>query len=272
MTAKRLASRLSEMESLSSPAVSASPLEPAPAEPLPALSHSQPANCKGPGNGDDLRAVLTGLTVGLGHGLMKVAEGRGMSSMHEKTWRAHLTAIISQTAHVKQSILQQACDKVEEYYRREEPDGVLNVDVSYDGTWAKRGHTLKIGAGAIIEVMTSLVIDVHVMSTYCQLCASVGERLRRDNDREYEEWLQGHQESSLCTRKYKGSAGGMEVRGALTMWRRSLEHVMRYATFIGDGDTKTLAALNEDKPYGAILVVKEECVNPQPSGKYSLTQ
>ncbi|GFN95547.1 hypothetical protein PoB_002205300 [Plakobranchus ocellatus] len=194
------------------------------------------------------KAVITGLTAGLGPaGLMKLSEGLGMLSMHKKTYADHFDNISKTTDCVKDNILKQSRQKVVDYYRREEPgafdeDGVLNIGVSYDGTWAKRGHTSKIGAGAVIEIMTGLVIDFHVMSLYCQLCASVGERLRRQNPAAYAEWLQVHKTTGKCTKNYEGSSGGMEVAGALKMWGRSLDYSVRYTTFVGDGDTKTFSA------------------------------
>ena len=59
---------------------------------------------------------------------------------------------------IKANILEQARQKVWEYYELSDTDaigkdGVLNLGVSYDGSWAKRGHTSKIGAGAIIDIM-----------------------------------------------------------------------------------------------------------------------
>ncbi|GFN97405.1 tigger transposable element-derived protein 2 [Plakobranchus ocellatus] len=185
------------------------------------------------------RAVLTCLTLGLGHaGLTKLAEGLGSSSMHDKTYRTHLTAITDKNAAVKDDLLTQARQKVMEYYRREEPnafgdDGILNV--------------------GLLESVT--------MEPGQNLCATVGERLRQQNKTAYEEWLESHRTSGRCTRNYEGSSGGMEMGGALTMWRRSMDHGMRYTTFVGDGDTKTFSALAAAKPYETVAVEKEECVN-----------
>ena len=78
----------------------------------------------------------------------------------------------------------------------------------------------------------------------------------------YDEWLEQHKASGKCMQNYKGSSGGMEVEAALVLWKRSLQHQMRYSTLVGDGDTKTFLALTKGKPYGdAFTVKKEECVN-----------
>ncbi|GFS11484.1 hypothetical protein ElyMa_003087600 [Elysia marginata] len=195
-----------------------------------------------------------------------MSEGLGMPSMNEKTWRSHLSAIARQTDSIKQHILQQTREKVVNYYHETEPDafdadGVLSIEVSYDGTWAKRGFTSKIGAGAVIEIMTGLVVDFHVMSSYCQLCTVVGDPFSKSDPKAYEEWLQHHQSTTLCSRNHDGTAGYMEICGAVTMWGRSLQHKMRYTQFVGDGDAKTIAAVNGRKFYGDVVVTKEECVN-----------
>ncbi|RUS88033.1 hypothetical protein EGW08_004199 [Elysia chlorotica] len=192
------------------------------------------------------RAILTGLTVGLDHaGLMKLSEGLGMPPMHEKTWRSHLIVIARQTDRIKNDILQQARDRVISYYRETEPDsfdadGVLNIGVIYDGTWAKRGFTSKLGAGAVIDTITGLVLDFHVMSSHCQLCITVEDPINIKDANAYKEWLDSHRGS--CTRNHDGTAGYMEICGAVTMWGRSLNHGMRYTHFVGDGDAKTIAA------------------------------
>lgn len=53
----------------------------------------------------------------------------------------------------------------------EDEDAVINISVSFDGTWHKRGFTSKYGIGVCIDVLTGLVIDFEVLSSYCHACA-----------------------------------------------------------------------------------------------------
>ena len=53
----------------------------------------------------------------------------------------------------------------------------------------------------------------------------------------------------------------MECEGVSRVWKRSIEtRYLRYTQMISDGDSKSLATLNELKPYGEIKVEKHECV------------
>ncbi|GFT47624.1 transposable element Tc1 transposase [Trichonephila clavipes] len=54
----------------------------------------------------------------------------------------------------------------------------------------------------------------------------------------------------------------MEVDGMLRIFNRSEKlHNLKYSNYIGDGDTKTINALSENKPYGDdYLIQKIECV------------
>ncbi|GFU59810.1 uncharacterized protein TNCV_4343651 [Trichonephila clavipes] len=52
---------------------------------------------------------------------------------------------------------------------------IIDVSVSYDGTWQKRGHTSNLGGlGIIIDVLIVLVLDFEVLSKYCQSCVVTG--------------------------------------------------------------------------------------------------
>jgi len=42
---------------------------------------------------------------------------------------------------------------------REDADAVINISVSFDGTWQKRGFTSHYGIGVCIDIFTGLVID-----------------------------------------------------------------------------------------------------------------
>ena len=45
---------------------------------------------------------------------------------------------------------------------------VLDIAVSFDGTWAKRGHTSLFGMVFAISVDTGEVLDYHVLSKFCK--------------------------------------------------------------------------------------------------------
>ena len=46
----------------------------------------------------------------------------------------------------------------------------INISVSFDITWQKRGFTYLSGLGVCIDVLTGLVINHHVLSKYCHAC------------------------------------------------------------------------------------------------------
>ena len=49
-------------------------------------------------------------------------------------------------------------EDLREALEREE-DPIVNISVSYDGTWQKRGFTSLFGVGVCIDVLTGLVVD-----------------------------------------------------------------------------------------------------------------
>ena len=52
----------------------------------------------------------------------------------------------------------------------EDKEAVINIQVSFDGTWQKRGFTSNYGIGVCIDILTGLVIDYEVLSLYCHAC------------------------------------------------------------------------------------------------------
>lgn len=51
------------------------------------------------------------------------------------------------------------------------PD-VLDITVSYDGSWHRRGNHSLYGLGAVIDVYTGLVLNYDILSKYCNTCAN----------------------------------------------------------------------------------------------------
>lgn len=49
---------------------------------------------------------------------------------------------------------------------------IFSIDVSYNGTWMKIGHTSKVGTRVIVEIMSGFVTDFQDLSKFCQACTS----------------------------------------------------------------------------------------------------
>ena len=55
-------------------------------------------------------------------------------------------------------------------------DGIIDLAVSFDGTWMTRGHSSKYGLGCVAEIETDLVLDYVIMSLYFHSCAGAVAR------------------------------------------------------------------------------------------------
>ena len=132
---------------------------------------------------------------------------------------------------------------------------MLDIAVSYDGTWQKRGHSSHNGIGCAIELLTGLPIDNEVLSNFCLKC-----KITSEDHSTTDEWKAAHAEN--CPRNFTGTANAMEVEAVKRIWQRSVEkHKFRYTTILSDGDSKSFLALAESNMYGDIAIHKEECVN-----------
>lgn len=138
---------------------------------------------------------------------------------------------------------------------------IIDIGVSYDGTWQKRGHTSLYSVGCVIDILTGLVIDFEVLSKYCHDCIKTASDLG-GNTPEYSVWYEAHSKSGDCEKNYEGSSGSMEMHAAEILWKRSVEDLkMRYTVVLSDGDSKTYNHLSKLKIYGNTIILKEECIN-----------
>ena len=132
----------------------------------------------------------------------------------------------------------------------------IDVAVTVDSTWAKRGFTSNFGVVPAMSVDTGEIIDVAVMSKYCDECAN-WSWLRQDA---FTQWKAEH--VAHCDQNHAESSPAMEMRAAVLMWGRSLQlHNLRYRYYVSDGDSKGFSAVNELNPYDDLVVEKIDCVN-----------
>ena len=138
-------------------------------------------------------------------------------------------------------------------------DDVVDICVSFDGTWHKRGHTSHTGIGVAIDILTGYVVDFEVVLNFCLVC----EREKNmEDDRtlsSLKDFMAKHKE--VCTINHSGSSNAMEVAAAKKIWEKSTNGPLHYVTMLSDGDSKAYDAVTNMKPYGNKLVKKEECVN-----------
>ena len=136
-------------------------------------------------------------------------------------------------------------------------DGLVDVTVSADGTWAKRGFTSLHGLVFAISQDTGEVLDFTLMSQFCPTC---NYHRRILDDEEFSRWRDQHEEE--CQANYRKSSKSMESAGCEVLWGRSLEkNQLRYTTFVGDGDSSAYKTVQEKQLYGSdVQITKKDCV------------
>ena len=137
---------------------------------------------------------------------------------------------------------------------------LIDLTVSYDGSWMKRGHNSSYGIGCVVDTVTGLVLDLTVLSSYCQACSYAKARFGGSDTAKFHVWFQSHKND--CNKNYTRAAGGMEVTAAEIMWGRSESKGFRYTTMVSDSDARTFRHLSDLKVYGEdVALAKEECIN-----------
>ncbi|ROT72371.1 hypothetical protein C7M84_009244 [Penaeus vannamei] len=120
-------------------------------------------------------------------------------------------------------------------------DNIIPIEVSYDGTYAKRGFRSLHAMGYLVEVYTGYIIDMLVIGK-CSVCPREARGMQ------------------VCPHgNYIGSSGGMEVQIAKILWGRSRDLGFEYKVMVADGDASTYNAIKDT--YGRSSVVKEMCAN-----------
>ena len=182
----------------------------------------------------------------------------------------HIDRICEDVSHITEIHMMEAAQRLRKHLVEEDDsiplahlindDKVMDVAVTYDGTWMKRGFTANYGVGAAMSVDTGEVLDVFVCSKICEICK---KRDKEDHTtEEFKEWQKQHKTSGNCQKNYEGSSPGMETFAAQKLWERSIEkHNMRYRLMICDGDSKSHSAVEsvyrtEDDD----LVIKLDCI------------
>lgn len=180
-------------------------------------------------------------------------------------WSLHNHAIRKNAEDILQKECVDAGNRLRQMISKEDnnaaEDDVLDIPVSYDGTWQHRGFSSAHGVGVVMSIDTGEVLDSLVLSKSCVSCNRMKNKDPDSDD--YMIWEYDHFEGGNCEKNYEGPSSGMEQEAARVMWERSIElHKFRYVQMLCDGDSKSLNDLNNEyKPYGDVKIEKLDCVN-----------
>ena len=214
-------------------------------------------------SGNNLCIVYETLVNGSGfNGFRHMCSTLSLTNFSKQSYYNHASFLLrnmdlfqrSMQEHVKHAIVE--CQSQEHGV---DNGDIIDISVSYDGTWMTRGHRSHIGVGFVIECDTGFVIDFEVLSNFCLAC-----KLKEKSVSEPEFLAWKETSRHLCTKNFNDKSGAMEAAAAVIMWQRSEARGFRYRTFVGDGDSSAfdaVMALNGGMGPYQEPVLKEECVN-----------
>ena len=209
------------------------------------------------------RAVYHSLETGSGYeGLASFCSIMNMPCISKVAYYKQLEVIMEAQEDEAQEEMNRAGQKLHQTVLEEsdeqDSNAVVDVAVSFDGTWAKRGFSSLIGVVFVISVDTGEVLDCHVLSKACQQCALKKTKCGEDN-KTFDDWKTQHIANGECDINFTGSSPAMEAEGAVIMWGRSIErHNIRYKWMVSDGDSKAFSSVEET--YEGCKVEKLDCV------------
>ncbi len=112
-------------------------------------------------------------------GLEKISNIFGIPIMHLKTFQKHDKVVLAAEVETWEESPRRARQTTMEAYadmdpdvrekREQNPQSVIVIQVTFDGTWQKRGFT-SLYSG-VIDILTGQALDYVVLSKYCHTCA-----------------------------------------------------------------------------------------------------
>ena len=207
------------------------------------------------------RAMLAFRRIGCGFSQIKTWCGvmNMPYNISHDTYSNHVEKIHQASIATFEEITKDSLKAIQSAYKDpgELPDenGILDISVSFDGSWQRRGHASHNGVAAAIDLLTGLPIDYEVLSNFCLKCKIAEDKPPN------QQWQEKHADN--CPKNFSGSSNAMEAECARRLWRRSVEkNHLRYTTMLCDGDSKSYDAVVADSPYGAaVRIEKEDCIN-----------
>ena len=176
-------------------------------------------------------------------------------------------------SHIVVNIAKNSCERAANELRAKyqvHEDDMLEVEVSYDGAYQRRGgskgggHSRYCFASAISTV-SGKVLDFEVACNSCRLCTEKQQALRenRIGRDQYVDWFSKHQKD--CQAKEYGDINSVALESKLAplIFERSIDKKLIYSSVVADGDDKSISILKEKNVHAKYLVdiCRQECLS-----------
>ncbi|GFT76875.1 uncharacterized protein TNCV_4931661 [Trichonephila clavipes] len=149
-----------------------------------------------------MRIVKGILSLGLGYSaLEKFYMHMNLRIMSSKTFNSYKAKALNGHLVGSNQLLLDVRKNVRVAYGSKNDKYIIDIGVSYDGSWLTRGHTSNIGVGCVIDLLTGFVIDYEVMSKRCGECEQTKFALEEDSAG-FRIWYEGHQD--VCSATHVG--------------------------------------------------------------------
>ena len=167
------------------------------------------------------RAVLAMQSVGCGHsGLRKFCGVVDLPPpLSPSNYQKHAKAIHDAAKQEAEESMNLAVRSLRTQAHIEESE-TLDISVSCDGTWARRGFTLLHGVVVVASLETGQIVDCEVLSKTCYTCKRKAATKPDLKSSEFQLWYESH--LNECQANCEGSSPAMESAGAEVIWSRSL--------------------------------------------------
>lgn len=132
----------------------------------------------------NLRMTSAFLDSGAGYtGIQKLGMDLNMNVMSDATFTKYVNIVHEKHEKLRKKTRDATLEAVRRAHVQLNPAlakvKILNVAVSYDGSWHTRVHSSNVGIGVVIDVLTGLVLDYVVLSKYCTWCSLAEKSLER---------------------------------------------------------------------------------------------
>ena len=167
------------------------------------------------------RAVLAMRSIGCGHsGLRKFCGVVDLPPpLSPSNYQKHAKAIHDAAKQEAEESMNLAVRSLRTQAHIEESE-TLDISVSCDGTWARRGFTLLHGVVVVASLETGQIVDCEVLSKTCNACKRKAATKPDLKSSEFQLWYESY--LNECQANCEGSSPAMESAGAEVIWSRSL--------------------------------------------------